>query len=174
MNNPYYDMSVPIFIKQLTNLKEILEKARLFAEERKVAENVILESRLYADMFPLIRQIQIACDNAKNSTARLAGVEFPKMEDNEQSFAELGARIDATIAYLSTFKPEQFSDAATAEIRLPYFPGKHFVGADFLPLYALPNFYFHVATAYGIVRHVGVTIGKVDYIAGTPMYDDVA
>ena len=126
-------MSVPVFIKSLNNLKGILEKAEKFALEKKVAESVLLESRLYIDMFPLIKQIQTAGDLAKGTAARLAGMEPPKMEDNEKTFAELQTRLGKTVSFLETLKPEQFENSATAEIRLPYYPGKHFLGADYLP-----------------------------------------
>jgi hypothetical protein len=165
-------MSVPVFIKSLNNLKGILEKAEKFALEKKVAESVLLESRLYIDMFPLIKQIQTAGDLAKGTAARLAGMEPPKMEDNEKTFAELQTRLGKTVSFLETLKPEQFENSATAEIRLPYYPGKHFLGADYLPFSGLPNFFFHVTTTYGILRHLGVNIGKSDYIGEVPSHTD--
>ncbi len=173
MQYPYFEFSVPLFIKQLTNLKGVLAKAEVFARERKVLDSVVLGSRLYVDMFPLVRQVQIATDNAKGAAARLMGTEPPKMEDTEETFAALMARIDATITYLKTCMPEQFADGATREIRLPHHTqGKHFLGVEYLPLHAIPNFLFHVTTAYAILRHLGVDIGKADYVGGTPMYDD--
>lgn len=172
MKYPYYEMSVPVFIKSLNNLKTILEKAEKFAADKKVAESVLLESRLYVDMFSLVRQIQIAADNAKGTAARLAGMEPPKMEDTEKTFAELRTRLDKTVTFLETLKPEQFENSAEAKIRLHYYPGKHFLGADYLPSSGLPNFFFHMTTAYGILRHLGVEIGKNDFLGDVPSHDD--
>ncbi|MBI2120025.1 MAG: DUF1993 domain-containing protein [Parcubacteria group bacterium] len=170
MRYPYYEMSVPVFIKSLGSLKGILEKAEKFAVEKKVAESVLLDSRLYVDMFPLVRQIQIAADGAKGTAARLAGMEPPKMDDDEKTFAELRTRLEKTVEFLETLKPEQFENSADAEIRLPYYPGKYFLGADYLPHSGLPNFFFHLTTAYGILRHLGVDIGKADYIGNVPSH----
>lgn len=172
MKYPYYEMSVPVFIKSLNNLKGILEKAEKFAAEKKVAESVLLESRLYIDMFPLVRQIQTAADQAKGTAARLAGMEPPKMDDNEKTFAELRTRLEKTVEFLETLKPEQFENSAEAKVRLPYYPGKHFLGADYLPSSGLPNFFFHLTTAYDILRHLGVNIGKTDYIGNVPAHED--
>ncbi len=172
MNHPYYDLSVPIFLKQLQNLKGIIEKAEQFAHERNVLDEVILQSRLAVDMFPFVRQVQIATDNAKGTVARLMGVDAPIMEDTEVNFLQLKERVEKTIVFLESVKPEQFANSATAQISFSYIPGKYFLGADFLPLYALPNFFFHLVTAYGILRHIGVDIGKTDYIQGTPMHDN--
>lgn len=172
MEYPYYEMSVPVFIKSLNNLKGILEKAEKFAAEKKVTESVLLESRLYVDMFPLVKQIQTAADQAKGTAARLAGMEPPKTEDGEKTFAELRARLDTTIAFLETLKPEQFEKAAEAKVRLPYYPGKYFPGESYLPHSGLPNFFFHLTTAYGILRHLGVDIGKADYIGNVPSHAD--
>jgi hypothetical protein len=119
-----------------------------------------------------VKQVQIASDNAKGTAARLVGIEPPKMEDSEKTLAELVVRIDKTLAFLTTFKPEQFSVAAGTQIRLPYFPEKHFLGGEFLPEYGLPNFFFHVVTAYAILRHVGMNIGKADYMGSVSMYND--
>jgi len=172
MKYPYYEMSVPVFIKSLNNLKGILEKAEKFAAEKKVAESVLLESRLYVDMFPLVKQIQVAADGAKGTAARLAGMEPPKMEDNEKTFAELRTRLEKTVEFLETLKPEQFENSAEAKVRLPYYPGKYFPGESYLPFSGLPNFFFHLTTAYGILRHLGVEIGKSDYIGDVPSHED--
>lgn len=172
MKYPYYEMSVPVFIKSLNNLKGILEKAEKFAAEKKVAESVLLESRLYVDMFALVRQIQTAADQAKGTAARLAGMEPPKMDDNEKTFAELRTRLEKTVEFLETLKPEQFENSAEAKVRLPYYPGKHFLGADYLPSSGLPNFFFHMTTTYGILRHLGMNIGKTDYIGEVPSHAD--
>ncbi|MBP6889644.1 MAG: DUF1993 domain-containing protein [Candidatus Moranbacteria bacterium] len=172
MVQPLSDFSVPVFTKALTNLKAQLVKAQAFCVEKKVNESVLLQSRLAIDMLPFVKQVQIASDNAKGTTARLIGVEPPKMEDTEQNLAELIVRIDKTLAFLSTIKPGQFTTAAQTPIRLPYFPEKHFLGGEFLPEYGLPNFFFHTVTAYAILRHVGVNLGKADYMGALSMYAD--
>ncbi len=172
MYQPLYDFSVPVFVKALTNLKAQLGKAQVFCAEKKVEESTLLQARLAIDMFPFIKQVQIASDNAKGTAARLIGIEPPKMEDVEQSLSELMIRLDKTIAFLETLKPEQFGDAAHTKIRLPYFPEKHFLGGEFLPEYGVPNFFFHVVMAYAILRQVGVSIGKADYMGSLSMYND--
>ncbi len=172
MSQPLYDFSVPVFVKALTNLKGQILKAQAFCVEKKVEESTLLQARLAIDMLPFVKQVQIATDNAKGTTARLIGVEPPKMEDVEQSLDELLARIDKTLAFLTTLKPEQFESATQTQIRLPYFPEKHFLGGEFLPEYGLPNFFFHVVTAYAILRHVGVSLGKADYMGSLSMYND--
>jgi hypothetical protein len=172
MQNQYYDFSVPIFIKMLGGLKNVIEKARVVAGKTEGGEEVFLDKRLAPDMFPFSRQIQIACDNAKGATARLASVEIPKYEDTEKTFLELEARIDKTIAFLNTFTSEQFEHANEKKIELQYFPGKHMMGDEYLKEYALPNFFFHVATAYAIVRSLGGELGKPDYINGLPLKDN--
>lgn len=172
MNDQYYQMTVPVFKRSLTALKGVLKKGEAFAKEKKVSEDVFLKHRLAFDMFDLTKQVQVASDNAKGSAARLAGVVPPSMEDNEKSFAELEARIDKTIAFLETLTPEHFKDAADRKIHLPYFKDKHFLGHEFASAYALPNFFFHVVTAYDILRHLGVNVGKADYMGEIPMYND--
>ena len=174
MSNQYFDATVPVFIKSLTALKGILTKAEAFAKEKNVTDDVILRSRLAVDMFDLVRQVQIACDNAKGSSARLAGVTIPSFEDNEKTFAELQTRIDKTLAFLATFKPEQFADTADRKVMLPYFKDKHFIGSEFTYQYALPHFFFHMTTAYDILRHLGVPIGKADFSGGLPLRDGAA
>ncbi len=172
LSQSLYDFSVPVFVKALTNLKAQLTKAQVFCVDQKIDEGALLQSCLVADMFPLVKQVQIASDNAKGTAARLIGIEPPKMEDTEQSLAELIVRIDKTLTFLATFKSEQFREASQTEIRLPYFPEKHFLGGEFLLEYGLPNFFFHVVTAYAILRHSGVNIGKSDYLGAVSMYND--
>ena len=172
MSQPLYDFSVPVFVKALTNLKAQLVKAEAFCAEKKIEEATLLQVRLAIDMLPFVKQVQIASDNAKGTAARLIGIEPPKMEDSEKSLEELIVRIDKTLVFLATLKPEQFSAAAETQIRLPYFPEKHFLGGEFLPEYGLPNFFFHVVTAYAILRHVGMDIGKADYMGSVSMYND--
>jgi hypothetical protein len=165
MSISMYLASVPPMLRALTNLRAILEKAAAHAEARKITPSVLINARLYPDMFPLSRQVQIATDNAKGAVSRLAGMEPPKYEDNESTFAELVVRIDKTIAFLETVKPEQIDGSEDKTITL----SRHdrtiiFKGMPYLLDYVLPNFYFHVVTAYAILRHNGVEIGKQDFL----------
>ena len=160
-----YQASVPTFIRMLNNLTGVLAKGASHAEARKIDPAVLVNSRLFPDMFPLTRQVQIATDNAKGGAARLAGLEPPKYEDNESSFPELIARIDKTVAYLKTFKPEQIDGSEERTITLKL--GKEtltFQGLPYLLNRVLPNIYFHSVTAYNILRHNGVDVGKKDYL----------
>jgi hypothetical protein len=160
-----YQASVPVFIRMLNNLIAILEKAVAHADGKKIAPKVLLDSRLYPDMFPLSRQIQIASDTAKGGAARLAGMEPPKYEDNETTFPELIERLRKTIAYLNTLKPEQIDGSERKKVTLKVRDEMMtFDGLTFLLNRALPNLYFHVSTAYAILRHSGVEIGKKDYL----------
>jgi hypothetical protein len=160
-----YQASAPRFINTLTNLAGILDKAQAHAEARKIEPAALTAYRLYPDMFPMTRQVQIACDAAKGAVARLAGVEVPKHEDTEQTFAELKARIAKTIAFIKSIKPAQIDGSEDREIALKI-GGQDvkFKGMQYLLGFAHPNFYFHVTTAYNILRHNGVEIGKRDYI----------
>lgn len=164
-----YHVSVPLFIKGLTNLKNILKKGKAFAEEKGWQETELLDAKLAPDMFPLTRQVQIASDNAKGISADLTGVERVKMEDTEKSFDELIERCEKTIAFLETLKPEQFEGAEEKHIPFPYVEGKWMLGDESLLQRSLPNFFFHVSTAYDILRHKGVAIGKNDYIGNLPL-----
>lgn len=160
-----YQASVPAFIRMLSNLSAILEKAAAHAEARKIDPAVLVNSRLYPDMFPLARQVQIATDQAKGCGARLAGLEPPKFEDNEATFPELIARIEKTLAFLRTLKPEQIDGSEEKTITLQLRNNTMtFKGMPYLLDFVLPNCYFHVTTAYDILRHCGVEIGKQDYI----------
>jgi uncharacterized protein len=166
MSLSFYSASVPVFKQFLNSLKDLLVKAEKFSQQKELADTVLLQSRLYPDMFPLVRQVQIAADFAKSVSARLAGVEVPAYEDNEQTFAELQLRLDKTLAFLDTLTAEQFADAADKEIVLR--PGtpkeKRFSGTQYLAQYGLPQFYFHVTTSYALLRHNGVEVGKKDYM----------
>lgn len=161
-----YQASVPVFKQMLLALSDVLTKAEAHAEAKKVDPAVLLQSRLALDMFPLVRQVQIACDFAKSVTARLAGVEVPAYDDNEQNFAELNARIAKTVALLDGFTEVQFDSSDGLEIVLR--PGtpkeKKLSGRNYLLAYGLPQFFFHVTTAYNLLRHVGVEIGKKDFM----------
>jgi len=161
-----YEFTVPVFIKSLGGLKTILDKSEAFAKENNISDADFLAKALFPDMFSFSRQIQIAADNAKGAAARLAGIENPKMEDNEQTFAELHARIDKTIEFLHTVPKDMFTDADTRQVSLPYWGGKTMLGFTYAREYVLPNFFFHVTTAYGIARNAGVPLGKSDFING--------
>lgn len=160
-----YDQLVPTFSKMLTNLDNVLKKAEADCEARKIDPSVFTNGRLAPDMLSLTRQVQIMTDQAKGGASRLAGLEPPKWPDEEKTFADLHARIAKTIAYLNTFKPAQFDAADTRKIELK-FPNASFTftGKDYLLTNLLPNFYFHYTTAYAILRHNGVQIGKRDYL----------
>ncbi len=163
-----YQASAPRFVSMLNNLAGILDKAAAHAEAKQIDALVLTGSRLYPDMFALARQVQIACDNAKGAVARLAGVEVPRHEDTEKTFDELKARIAKTIEFVNSIPPAQIDGSEDRDIRLKL--GKLEVtwkGMQYLLGFALPNFYFHVVTAYAILRHDGVELGKRDYI-GNP------
>jgi hypothetical protein len=156
---------VPVFTRGLTNLRTVLQKAHDHALTQRIEPSILLSSRLYPTMYPLTRQVQIATDAAKFCITRLAGVEPPKDEDTETTFDELYARIDKILAYLSGFDAAQLegSEARTVTLSLP--SGKHeLLGRTYLLDFALPNFYFHTTTAYAILRHNGVELGKFDYL----------
>jgi len=169
MSISVYDASIPVFIHTLTNLKVILQKGAAYAETRKFDANILAATRLFPDMLPMTRQVQIASDAAKGAAARLSGTEAPKFEDNETTIAELIARVDKTLDYLKSFKPAQFEGAETRTINIKT-PRNEFTfsGLVFLRHWALPNFFFHVTTAYNLLRHAGVEIGKADYLGAVP------
>jgi hypothetical protein len=160
-----YSASVPIFSRMLGNLRGLLEKGAAYADGKKFDPTVLVNGRLAPDMYPLSRQIQIATDTAKGCAARLAGVEPPKYEDQEATLPELIARVDKTLAYLREFGPQQIDGSEERNIVLQ-FPNNRFEfkGQDYLLHFVLPNFYFHVTTAYAILRHNGVDIGKFDFL----------
>jgi hypothetical protein len=163
-----YQASAPRFANILKNLAGILDKAQAHAEAKKIDPKVLMSYRLAPDMFALARQVQVAADTAKGACARLAGVEIPKYEDTEQTFAELKERIVKTIDFLGTLKPVQIDGTEDKQVTLKIGgQDRTFTGMQYLLGHAQPNFYFHVTTAYDILRHAGVEIGKRDYI-GTP------
>jgi hypothetical protein len=163
-----YQASAPRFANVLKNLSAILDKAQAHVEAKKLDPTALTAYRLYPDMFPLKRQVQVACDSAKGAVARLAGVEIPKHEDTEQTFAELQARIARTIDFINTIKPAQIDGSEGKEIVLKLGAREvKFTGMQYLLGHATPNFYFHVTTAYNILRHNGVEVAKRDYI-GNP------
>ena len=163
-----YQASVPRLVNALNNLSNILDKAQAHADAKKIDPAVLTQFRLFPDMLNFARQIQIASDTAKGVVARLAGVESPVYEDNEQSFAELKARIAKTVAYIQSFKPEQIDGTEDKDIVTKRGDKEtHYKGMQFLLGHAIPNIYFHTTTAYNILRHNGVEIGKRDYL-GNP------
>ena len=160
-----YHASVPVFIHMLENLARITEKGASHAEARKIEPAVLINYRLYPDMLPFSKQIQVATDMAKGCAARLAGQEPVKFEDNEASFPELLARIAKTVDYLKTFRPEQIDGSEGKSITIKMRTGPlTFTGLEYLLDFAHPNFYFHVTTAHDILRHCGVEIGKMDFL----------
>lgn len=165
MNISMYTASVPVFKHVLGSLSDILDKAEAHATAKKIEPSALLQARLFPDMFTMRRQVLIATDFAKGTCARLAGVDVPKYEDNEQSFDELQARLAKTVAFLDTFKSAQIDGSEERDITIQIGPDtKHFKGQPYLLHYALPNFYFHVTTAYAILRHNGIELSKRDYI----------
>ena len=160
-----YQASVPAFLQLLNSLAAILDKAEVFAAQRKIDPAVLLNYRLAPDMFPLSRQVQIAADHAKGCCARLAGREVPSYADDETSFPALRARIARTVAFVQGFEPSDLDGSGEREIAITV-GGQpmRFKGQHYLVNFVLPNFYFHAATAYAILRHAGLTIGKRDFM----------
>lgn len=163
-----YKNLIPPFVKALTNLNVILDKGQEFADAKKIDSTVLLNTRLIADQFPLTRQIQIACDTAKLGAARLAGKDAPVHDDKEATLAELKNRVNDVIKYLNSFKPEDFKGAEERKISQPRWEGKWMTGEEYLLQHALPNIYFHVTTAYSILRSQGVDVGKKTYLGEMP------
>ena len=160
-----YQASAPRFANTLGNLAAILDKAQAHCEMRKIDPLVLTGARLYPDMFPFSRQVQIASDTAKGAVARLAGAQIPKYEDTERTFEELKARIAKTVDFVRSVNAERIDGSEEKEIVLPMRSGeRRYTGLQYLLGHAVPNFYFHVTTAYAILRHNGVEIGKQDYL----------
>ncbi len=166
MTSPMYAHSVPVFKQLLIAMKAILVQAEAHAVARSIEPNALLQARLYPDMFPLLKQVQVAADFARGIVARLAGVEVPAAAGKEQSFADLDALLTTTLAFLDSVSAPQFANRETAEIVLR--PGtpkeKKLTGQAYLANYGLPQFLFHVTTAYAILRHNGLAIGKRDFM----------
>ena len=162
-----YAIAIETFVAMLRSLSQILEKTAQHASARNFDSAVLVNARLAPDMFPLVKQVQVACDQAKNSTARLMGKEPPHFEDNEQTLEELRARIARTIDYLQSAPASAFEGAEDRELKIPLADNLalEMNGLQFLRDWALPNFYFHLVTAYDILRHNGVNIGKRDYLS---------
>jgi uncharacterized protein len=165
MSISIYDFSIPVLTRGLTNMSAILDKAAAHATAKKFDSVVLAQSRLFPDMHPLVRQVQIACDTAKGAAARLAGIEVPKHEDTEVTFAELKARIAKTVDFLKSVTAAQLKDAEnrSIEIKFPSSSWK-FTGKSYLTDFVLPNFYFHTSIAYALLRKAGVEVGKSDFL----------
>ena len=160
-----YEASIPVLIRTLENLNQILEKGVQFAETKNIDPAVLINARLAPDMYPLSRQVQIATDVAKGGAARLAGLEVPSYSDDEQTFAQLQARVSKTIAFIQSVTAEQLQDSETKAISVKT-PSRelNFLGQPYLLNFVLPNVYFHITTTYAILRHNGVELGKADFI----------
>lgn len=169
MSITMYSASVPVYAHTLANLERILDKAEAHAVAKKFDSAVLLGMRLAPDMLPLTKQVQIACDAAKFSVARLAGIDSPKFDDNEASIADLKARVRKTLEFLKTVPAEKVNGSEKREVSVPRRDGDmKFEGETYLKHYALPNFFFHVTTTYALLRHNGVELGKADYLGAMP------
>jgi len=160
-----YQASVPVFLHTLAALSAVLDKAAAHAAQRKIDPAVLLSTRLFPDMFPLVRQVQLAADFAKGPAARLAGLEVPKFSDTETTFDDLKARIAKTVEFVKALKPGQIDGSEDRDITIPIGgQPQSFKGQPYLLHFALPNFFFHATTAYDILRHCGVEVGKRDFL----------
>ena len=157
--------------KMLKNLDQWIDKGVAYAQKKSFDPNVLTTLRLAPDQYPLVRQVQSACDSAKAGAARLAGKEPPKHPDTEQTIDEIKARIHTVVAYLDSFKAEDFTGAAERRIDLPFMEGKAILGRDYIVELMTPNFYFHLTTAYAILRNNGVDVGKMDFIGSMQVFD---
>lgn len=167
MSLSMYQASIPAFVRMLNNLSAILDKAAAYADARKIDPSIFVNARLAPDMFPLARQVQIATDGVKGCAARLAGLEVPSYPDTETTFPELKARIAKTIAFLQSVPAAQIDGSEARKVTLKL-RGEEmtFLGQPYLLDFVIPNFYFHLTTAYAILRHNGVEIGKADFLGG--------
>ena len=167
-----YQASTPCFARILRNLSSIIDKAEAHCTAKKIEPAALISARLFPDMFAFTRQVQIACDTAKGAVARLAGVDIPKHEDTEQSFAELKTRIAKTLDFIESIPAAKIDGSEEREIVLPMRSGeRRFKGMQYLLGFAYPNFYFHATTAYALLRHNGVELGKMDFIGTMPVHD---
>jgi uncharacterized protein len=163
-----YEVSIPVLIRGLTNLSAIIEKAAAHAAAKNIDPVVLAQARLYPDMHPLTRQVQIACDTAKGAAARLAGIEIPKHEDKEVNLADLKYRIAKTLDFLKSVSAERLNGAETRAIEIVS-PNRtlNFTGLSYLTNFVLPNFFFHESVSYALLRHNGVEVGKADFLGAT-------
>ncbi|APR86807.1 hypothetical protein A7982_12156 [Minicystis rosea] len=166
-----YQLTVPQFIRVIGQAQRWLDKAEAHAAAKKFDPETLLASRLAPDMYPLLRQFQSISDTAKGNAARLAGITPPSFPDTEKTIAEIRARLQKTVEFLESLKPEQFEGAEDRTITLSFLPGKGIKGCDYIAAFGLPNFYFHATTAYDILRHNGVDVGKMDFIGAAPFFD---
>lgn len=168
-----YDFLIPLYTENLKKMDAILAKAEDFMKEKKVTDEVILNTRLAVDMFPFSRQVQSMSDAAKGGAAAICNKQAPKMEDNEKTIAELRTRVQKTIEYIGTLTPELADEATLNERKVPlwWMPGKGLTAYGYVTHYSFHNFFFHYTTAYDILRHLGLTIGKADYMGTLPFVD---
>lgn len=164
-----YAITITQYRKMLDNLSHFLDKAQAYAEAKKFDVEVLLNARLAPDQFNLIRQVQISCDTAKFGAARVCGKEAPSHPDTEKTLDELKARIASVQTYLDSFTPEDFAGAEARQVTTPRWEGKHLTGLEFIIQHSIPNLYFHVTTAYSILRHNGVDLGKKDFLGPMPL-----
>ncbi len=166
-----YDQCMPQFIKILGAVGRWLDAAEEFAKSKNFEPAVLVQARLAPDQYALARQVQTACDMAKFAATRLSGKEAPAHPDTEQTLEELKQRVRATVAFLESVRPGDFEGAEDRKVVLPFMPGKFIRGRDYLTEFVVPNFYFHATTAYAILRHNGVPLGKIDFISALSMHD---
>ena len=165
MSLTMYQASVPMFVKSLGNLSAILKKGEEFAASKKIEPSVLVGARLAPDMFPLVRQVQIACDSAKFAVGRISGIEMPSFDDKETSFGELQARIEKTVAFLKSVPEDKLNGTEAKDVKYNAYGKDHaFTGQSYLFTHSIPTHFFHMVTAYDILRHNGVEIGKADYL----------
>lgn len=170
MNVSYFDLTIPVFKKNLLIARALLQKGLEHALQSGISEAKFLDQRLAPDMFPLLKQVQIVTDNAKGASARLAGVVAPTIPDTETTVAELVTRIDTVVAFLDTFTIDQFNEATERKIELPFIPNMYQAGGDYLVDFVLPNFFFHMSMIYGLIRSQGVSIGKMDFLGSLKLH----
>jgi uncharacterized protein len=163
-----FETTVPQFVKTLGNLNHFIVKAEAFAQTKKIEMDVLLNSRLAPDQLNFIRQIHIACDTAKLGVSRLTGKEAPSHADTEKTVAEVKERINSTIAYLNSFTAKDFEGSDVKHITTPRWEGQYLTGFEYVQHHIIPNFYFHITTAYSILRHNGVDLGKKDFLGALP------
>lgn len=162
-----YRASIPVLLRNLRNLKNVLKKGEAFATAKGIDPKELIGASLAPDMYALARQVQVATDMAKGCAGRLAGIEIPSYADTEATFPELYARIDKTLAFIESVKEAQLAGADERQVTIKLRSGEfQFTGADYLLNFVMPNFYFHMTTAYGILRHKGVELGKMDFVGG--------
>jgi len=172
MQTSLYTVTIPVFINALGALKHILGKAKAYAAQKGIEPSALLSHQLAPDQFPLLKQVQISCDQAKGFAFRVQGKEPPVMEDAETTIEELEQRIDATILILKGVKKEDIDASENTEVRVKYFPGMHFTGFGYATGYVIRNFFFHVTTAYDILRNEGMPLGKADFVGSLPLIND--